>query len=285
MSVIEPMIKANKAIIYSVFIIGSQKLGKIYKYCDYYPIVMLDKIKELIKRQKAEPVKGIPLHVAITMHGVKKWAGLNNVRLEEAFKKSFELLPQLFEEQIKSNIRIVTYYLLPEVGLTSEEVTYLMFQIKDLFEKLAMNKILDENQFKVSVLGKWYDLAGEAVEPIKKVIAATKDYDNFFVNFCINYDGQTEIVDAVKLIARKVVANKLEIDHVDKETIKENLASSYFLPPALIIKNGSRKGASGLLLWDSIYSEYFFTDKNWPAFKPEDFKKAIEYYKKKKGAE
>ena len=85
----------------------------------------------------------------------------------------------------------------------------------------------------------------------KQVIESTKDYDFFFTNFCINYSGHDEIVDACRLIARQVKAGKIDPNSISRETIKENLYSSYFIPPDLIIKNG-KATISGLLLWDSV---------------------------------
>jgi undecaprenyl diphosphate synthase len=132
---------------------------------------------------------------------------------------------------------------------------------------------------KVSVLGKWYDLNNRIVEPIKKLIEETKDYDNYFINFCINYNGQEEIVDACKLIARQISTGKTTIDAINREIIKDNIYSSYFLPPDIIIKTGQLKRTAGFLLWDSIYSEIFFVKKNWPEIEVKDIVEVIKEFK------
>ena len=137
-----------------------------------------------------------------------------------------------------------------------------------------------ENRIKVSVLGKWYNLPNKIVEPIKKIIETTREHESFFVNLCINYDGREEIVDACKLIARKVRAEKIDPESIDKETIKDNAYSSYFIPPELIIINGKKNMKSSLLLWDSAVSSIYFSNTLWPDFSKGDLMDGIHSYQK-----
>ncbi|MBW2993613.1 undecaprenyl diphosphate synthase family protein, partial [Candidatus Woesearchaeota archaeon] len=139
---------------------------------------------------------------------------------------------------------------------------------------------IHKNKIKISALGKWYDIPSRALDSIKETIAETKDYDTFFLNFCINYDGQAEIVDACKMIARQINANKLDVDSITKETIKDNIYASYFLPPDLLIKTGKKKTTSGILLWDSPNTEIFFTKKNWPDFSKSNLMSAVREFQK-----
>jgi undecaprenyl diphosphate synthase len=113
------------------------------------------------------------------------------------------------------------------------------------------------------------------IESIKKIIDSTKDYDNYFVNFCINYDGQEEIVDACKMVARRVKLGKIEVDSITKETIKDDLYSSYFLPPDFIFVTGKKRSVSGFLLWDSVNSEIVFTNRLFPELTVKDIEKGI----------
>jgi len=151
--------------------------------------------------------------------------------------------------------------------------------LADFFNGLCNNDLIHKNQIKISVLGKWYDLPGKFVDSIKNIIEKTKEYDSYFVNFCINYDGQEEIVDAVRLIARRLKADKLDPSMINKELIKENIYSSYFVPPDLIIINGSKR-TSDLLLWDSPNAKVYFTNNLWPDFDKVDLKDAIREYQK-----
>ena len=80
----------------------------------------------------------------------------------------------------------------------------------------------------------------------------------------------------MRLIARRITAGKMEVDGITKESIKENLYSSYFTPPDMIIEC-SRK-YSGLLLWDSRKSLIYFTHKLWLDFDKSDFEKAMDFF-------
>lgn len=137
----------------------------------------------------------------------------------------------------------------------------------NLLTALVHWDFLEKNQVKVSVIGKWYDLPERLIEPIKQLIEATKDYDAHFLNLCIKYDGQEEIVDACKILAKQVKLGKLSPEGINKSAIKENIYASYFLPPDLIILPGTHT-TSGLLLWDSPNAIVHHAPQ-----KPEDYTK------------
>ena len=241
---------------------------------------MLQRVKGIIKGESFFKIE-IPKHIAITMDGIEAWALKNKVSLEEANRRSFLILRSTIKSQVKLNIPLLTFYMLSE-GADNESESYDIFlnSINSFFDEIYKSELVSENKIKISVLGKWYHLPGRIVETIKKVIDETKDYDSYFLNFCINYDGQEEIVDALKLIARQIKAGKLDPELIGKDMVKENLYSSYFLPPDLIIKNGSRKETSGILLWDSVNSKVYFTNKNWPDFDRTELMDAIKDYQK-----
>lgn len=236
------------------------------------------KIKMLKKVKVIKPTV-MPKHIAITTEGKTRWAKINKKPLEEAYRKSLINIKDTIKAQVKLNIPITTFYLLSTDIKDFEPFSELVDFLVMFFNELPKLKLVKNNKIKISVLGKWYNLPGRVVEPIKKALDETKDYDNYFVNFCINYDGQEEIVDACKLIARQVKAEKLDIDAIDKSSIKENLYASYFLPPDIIIKNGKKK-MPNFLLWDSVNTFIYFSDKLWPDSKKKNLLDAIKAFQK-----
>ena len=78
----------------------------------------------------------------------------------------------------------------------------------------------------------------------------------------------------------QIKSGRLDPELIDKDSIKESLYTSYFLPPDLMIKNGSKKETSGFLLWDSVNSKICFTNKLWPDFDKIEFMDAIKDYQK-----
>ncbi|HLD88659.1 MAG TPA: polyprenyl diphosphate synthase [Candidatus Nanoarchaeia archaeon] len=224
-----------------------------------------------------------PQHIAVNMRGTETWAEKTGATIEEAYSRRFEKVKEIITAQTNLKIPILTLYVLPNEFLSKENAQFLLDSLSDFLNSLKGAELIHNKGIKVSILGKWYDLPGRIVDSIKQIIEETKDYDKFFVNFCVNYDGQDEILDACRLIARKIKAGKFDPEMIEKETIKEETYSSYFLPPQLIISTGPRTKLKGLLLWDSSDAIIHFSKKNWPEFTREDFVESVAYYQKQSG--
>ncbi len=224
----------------------------------------------------------VPKHIAIITKGSSEWAKKNNRPYKEGYIKKLSKIAEFLNFQVKNNIPIMTYYALSTNTEDSEKYTHCVDALVDFFNRLLINKTIHDKKIKVSVLGKWYNLPGRLVDTIKKIIEDTKDYDNFFFNLCINYNGQEEIVDACRLISKRVELGKLDPDSISTDNIKEDLYSSYFLPPELIVVSGGLKKLNGFLLWDSVNSTIFFSDKLWPDFNDGEMTKALKYWEKYK---
>ncbi len=222
----------------------------------------------------------IPKHIAISMLGIQKWAQMVNISLSKAYEFCFDITGDVFRKSAAMNVPILTVYLLPETD--KAQFSYMLEEFVKFIEGRGFNEFLAKNKVKVTVLGKWYDLPDRFVEKMKKVMEDTKGFDLFFLNFCINYDGQEEITDACRLIAMQVKAGRLSIDAINKELVKDNLYSSYFIPPDLIIETGKSERLSGILLWDAKGSIVYFTKKYFPEFSVKEFMKAVKHYQENK---
>ncbi|MBS3101561.1 undecaprenyl diphosphate synthase family protein [Candidatus Woesearchaeota archaeon] len=213
-------------------------------------------------------------HIAASLDDVSGWCRKNNASNEEGFRRYFSLLGRLPELQARLNIPVLT------VNLGSENIEksddYLVFCscIAGFFDELPNKEVIVKHRVKISIFGKWYNMPGKAVESLKKAIEETKEYDGFFLNFCINYDGQDEIVDACRVIAKQVELGKLDPEMITKEAIKENIYSSYFLPPDVVLVYGEER-LTGLLLWDSVNSRIKFAGKSFMEFDEGDFEKIL----------
>ncbi len=240
---------------------------------------MFKKITDILKaREKIHVINAsMPRHIAITMEREPK--ATKDINLEEMYNKRSILINKIVNIQIRFNIPIVSIFLLSTNAKNSENFSFLMDDLSKFFNELIKDKKIHIEQIKVSVLGKWYDLPERVVNPVREIIQSTKDYDKFFLNFCINYDGHDEIVEACRLIARQIKSEKIDPESINKQLIKENLYSSYFISPDLIVENN--KEFSGLLLWDSENSIIFFTDKQWYDLTKSDLFKAIEAFQNK----
>lgn len=132
--------------------------------------------------------------------------------------------------------------------------------LEALIKKILKWDEINKEKIKINVFGKWYDLAWRVIEEIKNMINETKHYDSFFLNFCIEYDGQEEIVDACRLLSKLAKLDKISPESISKNDIKENIYTSAFMPPEKIIILKQKK-LDGFLLWDSKNSKIEFLDK------------------------
>jgi undecaprenyl diphosphate synthase len=244
---------------------------------------LLEFIAHQLKKKGVNPEKErMPKHIAMTVGGLGRWSRLKGENLKEAHKKAFKKVEEVLRYQLCFDVPIVTLYLINSNVKKAKGFTETMDALAEFFKELLQNKEVFKNKVKVSVLGKWYDLPSRVVEPMKRVIDETKDYDSFFLNLCINYDGRDEIVDACKIIVRKALLEKMDVESIDAEMVKDNIYSSYFLPPDLMIKTGTGKRLHGFLLWDSTHALVYFSGVLWIDFKEKDFIRAIKYYQENK---
>ena len=130
-------------------------------------------------------------------------------------------------------------------------------------------------QVKISVLGRWYALSDQAMQLIKQALEKTKEYDGFFLNLCVNYDGQQEIVNSCKIIASQVQSGKLDASAINESVVKENLFTSNFMPPEVIIVTGNAHCLHNFLLWDCGMARIVFTDKHWEKLSAKEFGKIV----------
>lgn len=164
----------------------------------------------------------------------------------------FETVQDLSKIMVDKKIPILSINLLSYEKIHDDEV---IDQIENIFSNIDPD-FINENQIKISFLGKWYSLPEKLVGKMKCWIDLTKDYDKFFLNFCVNYDGQLEIVDACKIISMQVALGKISEEAIDEGVVKDNIYNSYFLPPDFIIYTEEIKPS--LFLWDSAHSKIFY---------------------------
>ena len=212
-----------------------------------------------------------PKHVAMDLEGVAKWAEQHQVPLQEAYQLSFHHIYAFIEHQAMLNVPVITFFVTSPSMRGTLQGDAVLAELVDFLNNNTTRELFSHHKMKVTVLGKWYDLPQPVVEAVRRVSEETRAYHSFFVNFCLNYDGQEEIVDACKVIARLVKLSKIDPDMITKDVMKENLATSYFIPPDIIIRNGARQMTTSLLLWDSPGAYIIFSGKLFPELSVADF--------------
>jgi undecaprenyl diphosphate synthase len=229
--------------------------------------------------------KNVPKHIAIIPDGNRRWAkkrGLQPWMGHRAGVKSFE---KVLEKSRELKIPYITFWGGSWDNLTKRsktEVTFLFRIYTEQFKRIIKDKRIHQNKVKVNVLGRWKEILPKTTqETIKKAIEVTKDYNNFFLTFLLAYDGRDEMLACIQRIAQLFRDKKIKIN---KDLIKKNLWTKDLPPVDLVIRTGCEEDphmSAGFMMWDTAYSQLYFTETFFPAFGPREFEKIIEDYSKR----
>ena len=215
----------------------------------------------------------IPRHVAIIVDGNGRWAkerGLTRMRGHDA---GFENLKNLSKHMLKRGVEVVSFYVFSTENFkrSVEEVGHLM----DIFVTLYKKNLRDfmDNNIKVVFSGRDEPLPKKVIEARDELAEQTKNNTGGIVNFCLNYGGRAEIVDAVK----KIAASGIDIANLTEEQFGKFLYQD--LPDVdFMIRTSGELRLSNFLLWQNSYAEFYFPETKFPDFHEADFDRALVEY-------
>lgn len=213
-------------------------------------------------------------HVWIIMDGNRRWAQEKFLPKAVWHQKWAENIKKIAKLAIKYDIKYLTLWALSLDNLKKREETEvkkiisLLDKIEDFFWEML------ENDLKFEVIWNIEQLPENTVSKLKNVVEKTKDNVWLILNIALIYWGQDEIIRATK----KILKAWINPETLTTEEFRKYLDTANLPNPDLIIRTGWDLRHSGFLLFDSEYSEYYFTEKKWPDFDEEELKKAIASY-------
>lgn len=217
----------------------------------------------------------IPSHIAIIMDGNRRWARKRGLPDIKGHEEGAQTLEKIVEAAAKMGVKTVTVYALSTENLKERAKRELagLFGLMRSSYNTKIKKMMG-NGVKVSILGQLEGLP----KAIKNMIGELKKTyiknESIKLNIALNYGGKKELLDAVKEIIKKGV----DVNKINESIIDEHLYTKGDTNPELVIRTGGRIRLSNFLLWQTAYSELYFSKKLWPDFSPEDLKKAIIWY-------
>ena len=158
---------------------------------------------------------------------------------------------------------------------SADEVAGIMKLLRRYLEEALRD--MEKNRVRFRFFGDLTKLSPELQALCDRAQKQSEDYD-VQVNFCLNYGGRDEIVQAARRFARDVADGKCQPEELTEELLATYLYSAEVPDPELIIRPSGEKRTSNFLLWQSAYSEYVFMNVLWPDFSPADLDAAIEEY-------
>ena len=162
------------------------------------------------------------------------------------------------------------------------EVSEILTAIETKIAALAHDPFMHQKRIRVRAIGRLDSLPDSLVAAIRAAEAATAKYNSTTLTIATAYGGREEIVDAVRGFletqAKQGASLSDVIDKMTSDDIGRHLYAADLPDPDLIIRTSGEIRLSGFLLWQSVHSEFYFTDVLWPAFRKIDFLRAIRSY-------
>ena len=231
--------------------------------------------------KKKLPIKKIahlPEHVAIIMDGNGRWAeqrGLSRFEGHEAGLKNIRTIIKCLNEY---RIKYVTLYgfSTENWGRPADEVDGLLQLLEERIDEETSE--LHKNDVRLRHIGRLEELPQSTQQALNRAMELTKNNKGMVFSFAFNYVGRIEILDAVWCIVTKCVPPE-EID----EKLFNNYLYTAGLPDVdLLIRAGGELRLSNFLVWQTAYSEYYFTKVLWPDFSKNELRKALLSYSQRK---
>ena len=225
--------------------------------------------------------ENMPKHIAIIMDGNRRWARKRGLDPKLGHKAGAKTLEKIVRYANKIGLAYITVYAFSTENWkrTEDEVGALMLLLQNYLDEYSRRA--DTENIKVKVLGDISALPEGMQKSIKNCMERTKENTGVTFNIALNYGGRDEILKAVKKIAQDVKENKIKINEITEETIANSLYTAGQPDPDLLIRTSGELRTSNFLPWQIVYSEFVFTDKNWPDFEEKDLDEAIEIYQKR----
>ena len=217
--------------------------------------------------------ENLPRHVGIIMDGNGRWAKKRGLPRSAGHRAGASVLKTITEFASEMGIRYITAYAFSTENWKrpKEEVDALM---ELLLDYLKDKKLLQGNEVRLKFIGDRSQLTEEVREQMAIAEEESKDRDKTILYLAINYGGQQEVTRAVRKVCEEVKRGALAVDEISEQTISERLYTE--VPDVdLIIRPSGEFRLSNFLLWQSAYSEFWFSDIYWPDFTKDDFTKAI----------
>ncbi len=229
-------------------------------------------------RPPSIPGAQLPQHVAIVMDGNGRWAKARSLPRTEGHARGEESLFDVIEGAIEVGVKYLSAYAFSTENWkrSPEEVRWLMGFNRDVIRRRRDQ--LDALGVRVRWAGRRPRLWRSVINELEDAEARTVDNDVLTLQFCVNYGGRAEIVDAAKRVAELAAAGRLDPAKLTEERFRRFLDEPDIPDVDLFVRSSGEQRTSNFLVWQSAYAEMVFLDRLWPDFDRRDLWRAIELY-------
>jgi len=219
-------------------------------------------------------IDNLPFHIAIIMDGNGRWASQKGLPRSQGHEAGTQNLRRVIKCFADHKIKYLTIY-----AFSTENWSRPELEVNMLFDLLAQSIVeetpkLHSDGVRIKHIGRLDTLPKQLGQSILKSIELTKANKNMILTVAFNYGGRTEIIDATK----KIIAENINPDLINEETFSTYLYDSELPDPDLIVRTAGEMRISNFLIWQSAYSEFYYTSVLWPDFDEIEIKKALSSY-------
>lgn len=222
------------------------------------------------------------MHIALIPDGNRRWAKKRNLLPWQGHQEGARRLEKILKSVLDFDISHFTVWGCSLDNLTKrskKEVKVLHKIFEDYFKKLLKERLVAEKKIRINFFGRWEKyFSKDLKETIRQLKEKTKTYSRYFLNFLMAYDGKDEMLECIKNIAKKAPKK------IDSNIISENLWTGDLPPVDLVIRTGVENdphNSSGFLMWQTTYSQFYFTKTLFPDFSEKEFRGAITNFLKR----
>ena len=218
--------------------------------------------------------ENIPNHVAIIMDGNGRWAESRGKSRFFGHQAGTNNIRNIIEVFADLNIKYLTLFAFSTENWNrpNREVSWLL----DIMTKTISKELneLNSKGVKIQHIGRLDRLSMKLKKAIENSIELTKNNTRIILNVAFDYGGRSEIINAVK----RIISDNISVEDISEELFNKYLYTKDTPYPDLIIRTAGEIRISNFLLWQSAYSEYYYTDVLWPDFGKSEIEKSIKEY-------
>ncbi len=219
-----------------------------------------------------------PGHVALVMDGNGRWARRRGRRREAGHRAGLLALGRAVEAALASEVEMLTVFAFSDQNWArpTREVAALLGLLE--LHLVRAGPDLLRKGVSVRVVGDLPRIPPRLRGRLRRVVRETREGDRMWLNVALAYGGRSEIVRAARELAERTARGALLPSEIDENSFAEGLYTSGMPDPDLLIRTSGESRISNFLLWQSAYTELYFTPVLWPDFSEDDFFRAVLAY-------
>jgi undecaprenyl diphosphate synthase len=223
----------------------------------------------------------LPRHIAIVMDGNGRWAQRRFLPRNAGHRAGVIAVDEVVTTARKLGISCLTLYALSTENWSRprQEIRTLMGILR-IYLRKELKRMAREN-IRFNAIGRIHDLPESVQSLLSDTMAQTRQNDGMIFTLALSYGSRTEIIDAVKHIAHAVQRGELHPEAITPAVFGDYLYTAELPDPDLLIRTGGELRLSNFLLWQTSYTELYFTEVLWPDFRGDNLLRSIIDYQQR----